>query len=150
ALPANHANLRQNQFRVFGVFRGHKFYLRFPLARAFFGLIFTDFLTGRFATFFPLALRAAATGFLAAFTVSAFFAVLFAVFFATFFFAAFFTGWAGFFFVGLPATRIGALAVGGTARASDSSAGLASIVSASRQPWASRTAIMADRMSFQV
>src|SRR5438093_1551708 len=90
----------------------------------------------------PLEGLAFLTGFLAAFTFTGFFTGFLAAFFATFFFAAFFAGLAAFFLAGF-ATSV-------TAAGSSASAGSASAASISRQPWASRTAIMADNMSFQV
>src|SRR5438552_8400137 len=121
---------------------GNNSYLRFPLAPAFLGLGFADFLTGSLATFLPSALLAFLTGFLAAFTFTPFFTVLFAAFFATLLFAGFFAGRVSFFLAGFGGFVISA--------ASIALAGLASAASASRQPWASRTEIMADKMSFQV
>src|SRR5206468_3961456 len=89
--------------------------------------------------------------FLAAFTFIAFFTALFSAFFVIFFFATFFNVFFfTIFFAGLAAFLIGAFARFGTTTASVSRAGLASMVSTSRQPWASRTAIMADKMSVQV
>src|SRR6266540_962793 len=105
------------------------YFFRFVFVAVFLAAGFFVFFSGLLAAFLTFAFTVFPAGF-------------FATFFATFFLAT--------FFAGLGAFRATGFFAGFAISAVSSAGGGVSAASISRQPWASRTALIADKMSLQV
>src|SRR6266511_3965095 len=126
------------------------YFFRFVFVAVFLAAGFFVFFSGLLAAFLTFAFTVFPAGFFATFFATFFFATFFGAFFFTAIFTAFFAAVFAVFFAGLGAFRATGFFAGFAITAVSSVGGGISAASISRQPWASRTAIIADKMSFQV